>query len=150
MLWVSGAGRGGKNGKRLAMRRPKKLRDMRILLIEDDEWIRDSLGLFFEAEGCRILALETAEEGIEALTAESYDVIITDFKLPSMTGLEFFRRIKDTQPRAMKILITAYRTREVDSEALRLGIHGVIDKPLNGDTLLDTVRVWMETGGTAS
>ena len=42
-----------------------KLKKMRILLIDDDEWIRDSLSLYFEGEGCHLLALETAEEGNE-------------------------------------------------------------------------------------
>jgi PleD family two-component response regulator len=41
-----------------------KLRQMRILLIDDDEWIRDSLRMFFEAEGCRLLAVETAERAL--------------------------------------------------------------------------------------
>ena len=53
-----------------------KLRQMKILLIDDDEWIRDSLGLYFEDEGCHLLALETAEEGIEALKGQNYDIIM--------------------------------------------------------------------------
>ena len=47
------------------------LKKMRILLIDDDEWVRDSLRLFFEAEGCSLLALETAEEGLAALKREA-------------------------------------------------------------------------------
>ena len=42
-----------------------KLKTMKILLVDDDEWIRDSLRIFFEAEGCHIVALETAEEAME-------------------------------------------------------------------------------------
>jgi CheY-like chemotaxis protein len=49
-----------------------KLKKMRILLIDDDEWIRDSLSLYFEGEGCHLFALETAEEGIEALKGQNY------------------------------------------------------------------------------
>ncbi|UCE54427.1 MAG: response regulator transcription factor [Desulfobacterales bacterium] len=41
-----------------------KLRTMKILLIDDDEWIRDSLSIFFEAEGCQLMVFETAEEGL--------------------------------------------------------------------------------------
>ena len=55
-----------------------KLRKMKILLIDDDHWIRDSLRIFFEAEGCHLLALETAEEGIAALEEDTYDIIIVD------------------------------------------------------------------------
>lgn len=51
-----------------------KLRLMKILLIDDDEWIRDSLGLYYEDEECQLLTLETAEEDIEALKGQNYDM----------------------------------------------------------------------------
>jgi DNA-binding NtrC family response regulator len=106
-----------------------KLRQMTMLLIDDDEWIRDSLSLFFEGEGCHLLALESAEEGMEALKEQSYDIIIADYRLPDMDGLEFLGRIQETHPDAIKILITAYRSEKVVSEAASLGIHDFIDKP---------------------
>ena len=82
---------------------------MKILLIDDDEWIRDSLRLFFEAEGCPLLALETAEEGLVALWENTYDIIIVDYKLPGLNGIEFLKRIRFAHSDAIKILITAYR-----------------------------------------
>ena len=86
---------------------------MKILLVDDDEWIRDSLNILFEAEGCNLLALETAEEGIEAVEQQVYDIVISDYKLPGMDGLEFLRRVKDKQPNAVEILITAYGNDEI-------------------------------------
>ena len=106
-----------------------KLKKMRILLIDDDEWIRDSLSLYFEGEGCHLFALETAEEGIEALKGQNYDIIMVDYRLPGMDGLEFLKRIQKTQSHAMKVLITAYRSDEVVSEAMKIGIDGFIEKP---------------------
>jgi DNA-binding response OmpR family regulator len=84
-----------------------KLRNMKILIIDDDEWIRDSLTLFFEAEECNLLTFETAEEGMEAVKQQAYDIVISDYKLPGMDGLEFLRRVKENQPNAFEILITA-------------------------------------------
>ena len=92
-----------------------KLKRMQMLLIDDDEWIRDSLSLFFEGEGCHLLALETAEEGIEALKKQDYDIIIADYKLPGMDGLDFLSRIQESHPDVMKVLITAYGSEEVVS-----------------------------------
>jgi DNA-binding NtrC family response regulator len=112
---------------------------MKILLIDDDEWIRDSLGLYFEDEGCQLLALETAEEGIEALKKEDYDIIVTDYRLPGMDGLEFLKRIQETQPNALKVLITAYRNKEVVSEAVKMGINDFIDKPFTAKTIEDSL-----------
>ena len=102
---------------------------MRILLIDDDEWIRDSLSLYFEGEGCHLLALETAEEGIEALKGQNYDIIMVDYRLPRMDGLEFLKRIQGPSPQTKKVLITAYRSKEVVSKAMKIGIDGFIEKP---------------------
>jgi len=108
---------------------------MKILLVDDDEWIRDSLRLFFEAEGCHILALETAEEAMEELNCQNYDIIITDYKLPGMDGVEFFRRIQSSHPDTIKILITAYKSEVVVDEARKAGVQHLIAKPFTSDTI---------------
>ena len=51
-----------------------KLRNITILLIDDDEWIRDSLCIFFESDGCHVTALETTEEGMGAIRKQAYDI----------------------------------------------------------------------------
>jgi len=112
-----------------------KLKKMKMLLIDDDEWIRDSLSIFFESEGCRINALETAEEGLEALKKDRYDIIFVDYRLPGMDGLDFLKKIKETYPSAIKILITAYGTINVASEAIHMGIEDLIEKPFTTKTI---------------
>lgn len=116
-----------------------KLKDMKILLIDDDEWIRHSMGLFFEFEGCHLHALETAEEGLEELGRHDYDIIIADYRLPGMDGLEFLKQSRETHPHAMRILITAYGNREVFSEAYRLGIQDCIKKPFTIETIEESL-----------
>ena len=113
-----------------------KIREMKILLIDDDEWIRDSLRVFFEAEGCHLLALETAEEGLAALKDQIFDLLIVDYKLPGLDGLEFLKRIHTTHPGAMKVMITAYRNDKIVTEARKLNIQGFIEKPFTSDTLM--------------
>ena len=110
-----------------------KIKNMKILLIDDDEWIRDSLSLFFEAEGCNLLAFETAEEGMEAVKQQVYDIVISDYKLPGMDGLEFLRRVKEKQPDAFEILITAYANREIVKEADEIGVKDIIPKPFTSE-----------------
>ena len=121
-----------------------KLKEMKSLLIDDDEWIRDSMRLYFESEGCHLLALETAEEGMEALKGQAYDIIIADYRLPGMDGLEFLKQIQNTQPHAMKILITAYRSEEVVSKATRIGINDFIDKPFTTKTIEESLSRLLE------
>ena len=74
---------------------------MKILLIDDDEWIRDSLRLFFEGEECHLKAIEKAEEGLKILKNENYDIIIVDYRLPDMDGLEFLKQIKEYEDRLL-------------------------------------------------
>jgi len=112
-----------------------KLRNMKILLIDDDEWIRDSLSIFFEAEGCRIVSVETAEEGLEALRSQDYDIIITDYKLPGMDGIEFLKQIQRSQKNAKKVLITAYKSELVVEEAKKAGVQHLIAKPFTSETI---------------
>ena len=116
-----------------------KLKGMKILLIDDDEWIRDSLNIFFESEGCHIIAFETAEEALEQLKGESFDIIIADYRLPGMDGLEFFNRIEESHSHAIKIIITAYKSEKVIAEAKRRGIKDFIDKPFTTKTILETL-----------
>ena len=112
-----------------------QLKNMKILLIDDDEWIRDSMSLFFEEEGCHLLALETAEGALEALMHQTYEIIITDYRLPGIDGLEFLRRIQSKNLDAVTILITAYGDDEVISEAKRIGVHDIINKPFNSEDI---------------
>ena len=124
-----------------------ELRSMTILLIDDDEWIRDSLCIFFESEGCHLTALETAEEGMEAVTKQAYDILVTDYRLPDMDGLEFLRHIRATQPHIMTILITAYKSEDIVSEAMALGVQDFIEKPFTTQTIEESfMRLLKERG----
>ena len=116
-----------------------KLKNKKILLVDDDEWIRDSLTLYFDTEGCQMIAVETAEEGIELLKQQDYDIILLDYKLPGIDGLTFSRKIQEIRPDAIKILITAYKNKKVVSEAMNVGIQALIDKPFTIKTIEDSM-----------
>lgn len=121
-----------------------KLRNMKILLVDDDEWIRDSLSVFFEAEGCHLLALETAEEALQVLNRQSYDIIISDYRLPGMDGLELLSRIGNSHPHAMKVLFIAYGNTDVVCEASSIGIDRLIQKPFTIEVIKESIAQLME------
>jgi DNA-binding NtrC family response regulator len=112
-----------------------KLKNMNILLVDDDEWIRDSLSIYFESEDCCISAYETAERALAELDCNKFDVIITDYKLPGMDGIAFLEKVKKYHPNTVKIMITAYAS-EVDvRRAKQAGAQDLIPKPFTSKTL---------------
>lgn len=117
-----------------------EIRDKKILLIDDDESIRDSMRMFFLGEGISIQALETAEEGIKALEKQSYDIIITDYRLPGMDGLNFLGRVRELCPGSFKIFLTAYGSREVQAAAARLEVDEYIEKPFTTRLIREALR----------
>jgi CheY-like chemotaxis protein len=112
---------------------------MNLLLVDDDEWVRDSLRLFFESEGCKIVAMETAEEGLAFTADQHFDIIIVDYRLPGMDGLEFIEHLPDNQTDALKLLITAYGTEALLETAKKSGVHELISKPFTTETIEATL-----------
>ncbi|MGD2186402.1 MAG: response regulator [Desulfobacterales bacterium] len=113
-----------------------ELKDFKTLLVDDDEFIRDSLKIAFTTKGCPMRVAETAEKGLQALKEEQFDIIISDFRLPGMNGLDFLKLASVTQPAAVNILITAYRDEYSFSEAVRIGVTELIEKPFSVKTLV--------------
>jgi two-component system response regulator HydG len=124
-----------------------KLRHFKTLLIDDDEFVRDSLRLMFESRNCPLSTVETAEEAIEILSGQDYDIIITDYKLPGMDGIELCRRLRKTHPHLMKILITAYGSAAVTGAARSIGIDELIEKPITSEAFEASLsRLFTRTG----
>jgi CheY-like chemotaxis protein len=105
------------------------LKNMHLLVIDDDQWIRDSLKLFFESEGCRTVALETAEEGLVQAANQRFDIMFVDYRLPGMNGVEFVKHLSGNAMDAFKVLITAYGNEGHEQEALQSGFDAFIAKP---------------------
>jgi DNA-binding NtrC family response regulator len=112
-----------------------KLKHTKILLIDDDEWIRDAMTVFFEAEGCQIMALETAEEALVEIQRQDYGIVICDYKLPGMDGLQLLKEVRKKKPDIKMILITAYRTEALAAEAKQMGIDDFICKPFTSEAI---------------
>jgi len=112
-----------------------ELKKLKILLVDDDEWIRDSLSIYFESEGFRIKACRSAEAGLKILERERFDVIITDYKLPGIDGVSFLERIRLSHPAVVKIMISAYLSESVFQQAKQAGAQQLIAKPFTVETI---------------
>ena len=130
-------------GKKL-MRSFEEIKDKKILLIDDDESIRDSLKMFFLGEGIHIDTAETAEEGIHVLENHTYDIIVADYKLSGMDGLSFLKHVHELCPEAFKILMTAYGSSELLTEAAEAGVNEYIEKPFNAKIFRHSLKRFVE------
>jgi len=108
-----------------------ELKKKHILLVDDDEWIRDSLCIFFETRGCSLKAVESAEAGMHEIGRQNYDIMITDYQLPGMSGLDLLRQIQPLYPHMLTLLISAYGNHEVYAQAAEIGVENIIEKPFN-------------------
>ena len=118
----------------------------KILIVDDDKYISLLLYNFLDDEG---YICETAENGLEALEKVSkgaqYDMVLLDFVMPKMNGLEFLAAVRELNATLPVMMISGYRTRENTLEALRLGAIGFIKKPFSISELTDKVDGALQT-----
>jgi two-component system response regulator FlrC len=110
-----------------------------ILLIEDDPWSRDSLSMFFRIVECRMQSAANAKEAIAAISRNRFDLILSEYQLPGMSGLALLKILGNIQPGAAKFLFTSYPAQKLVEEAARSGIHEVIRKPFTMATLEESL-----------
>jgi DNA-binding NtrC family response regulator len=113
---------------------------MKILLAEDEKITRKSLTDILIAERYEVTSFGDGNEAFEALKKYEYDVIITDLRLPGMTGIEILRNAKEINPKVIVIIITAYASVETAVEALKLGAYDYLLKPFSPEQLLSTLK----------
>ena len=118
-----------------------ELKNVKTLLVDDDEFIRNSLELAFKTKGCCLQVAESAEQGLQAIKAQQFDIIISDLRLPGISGLEFLKLTSITQPQAIRFLITAYRDDHIFSEAVRIGVSEFIEKPFAVKVLINLLAL---------
>jgi len=118
---------------------------IRTLIIEDEQLIRWSLRQKFDERGFETHEAETGAAALEAVGDDTYDLIMLDYKLPDMTGLEILANVRESDADVVVIMMTAYSTIESAVEAMKLGAYDYITKPFAMNQLLRTVDKALET-----
>ena len=112
----------------------------KILLIDDDPGIRDTLQRVLVGEGCQVVMESRGDEGLARARKETFNVVITDLKMPGLGGLELVKELHAAQPRLPIILVTAFGTTQTAIEATKLGAYDYLLKPFNIPQLLELIR----------
>ena len=108
----------------------------KILICDDEEWIRESLKLILENDYSLVFA-NCGRECIETLTAnDDISLILLDIKMPKQNGLEITRQIKAQFPNKKVIIVTGYKSTEVAQEAIKSGADDFIIKPFESQDIL--------------
>ncbi len=125
----------GISGTKITVKKDKLLKKISILLVDDDDTVRDSLRLFFHVRGAAVNTVQSAEAGIAVMRREDYDVLMADYSLPGMNGLEFMNRARDLNPHIRRILMSSCGHSDIYDEAMRIGIENILEKPFNNKTV---------------
>lgn len=107
----------------------------RILVIDDEQGMRDFLSIMLKKEGYEVVAAENGEHALKAIQADIYDLVITDVKMPKVDGIEVLRTIKEVSPETVVIVITAFATTDTAVQAMKLGAYDYITKPFKVDEI---------------
>ncbi|MBW1980591.1 MAG: response regulator [Deltaproteobacteria bacterium] len=114
-------------------------RQFRILVVDDELIIRDSLKEWLEEEGFRVDMAASGAEALEQLGRESYQLMLLDIKMPGMDGVEVLQRSKEVRPELPVVMMTAYATVETAVEAMKIGAYDYLMKPFDPETLVPLV-----------
>ena len=111
-----------------------------ILIVEDEETLRESVKRIFVKEGYAVDGADSAEQGLALLGTSVYDVIITDIILPGMDGIEMLTKVREQVPDQIVIVVTAYASLDTSVKALRAGAYDYIMKPIIHEEIKQIVR----------
>lgn len=115
------------------------MEDITVLVVEDEKIHRELLKGILEERDYEVLSVTSAERAVSVLKQRSVDVVITDVKLPSMTGIELLKKIKEEWPWIEVIVITAFGDIEDAVNAVKSGAFHYLTKPYEPDVLLNLV-----------
>jgi DNA-binding NtrC family response regulator len=117
-----------------------KLRNKKVLLVEDNQFLGEILFTAFNQCGCLLRKTTSAEDGLQALEKDRFDIIISDFKLAGIDGLEFFNRATNLNPCSVRVLISGYGADRLIDQALGDTVHLFFQKPFSLPSLLDSLE----------
>jgi CheY-like chemotaxis protein len=112
----------------------------RILVLDDDPIVVESVKRLLSAEGYAVMAVERGEEAVGMFSTDGFDLLITDIRLPDMNGLDVLREARERSPGMDVVIITGYPSLEDAREAERLGAFEYMEKPFQPEFLVNVAK----------
>jgi|GEM_PF-1900870 len=127
------------------LKKLEALNDIRILYVEDDEDIKEEISEFLESEVLELFIAKDGEEAIEIFREKKPDIVITDIQMPKLNGLELATEIKKIDKLIPIIITTAFNENEYLLKSINIGIDKYVLKPINLNTLIDSIYHCVES-----
>ena len=116
----------------------------RILIVDDERSMREFVSILLRKQGYTVELATSGEEAVEALDQQDFDLVLTDLKMPGISGLEVLEHAKRRDPSTQVILMTAYATSDTAVQAMKRGARDYVTKPFKVDELLVQVEKALE------
>ncbi len=116
----------------------------RIMVVDDEKVIRDILTDFLTTEGFMVTTAESGEQALKELEAQHYDMLITDLKMPGMSGIELLEKVRDMKTDTLTIIMTGFGTVETAIKAMKFGAYDYITKPFKVNEVVQIIRRGLE------
>ena len=111
-----------------------------VLIIDDEPLMRISIADALKSEGCQVRVAATGPEGVDLIKKESFEIVISDLRLPGLDGLQILQTCKEVSPKTGVIVITAYGSVETAVGAMKMGAYDYVTKPFAMEELLLIVK----------
>lgn len=116
------------------------LNGAKVLVVDDELSMREFLEILLTRQGCALTMASDGKDAIERIDTHAFDLIISDLKMPEVTGLDVLHHAKKKQPEAEVILVTAFATAETALKAIREGAYDYLTKPFKVEEILATLE----------
>ena len=121
-----------------------------VLVVEDNQTMREGVEITLRRLGLDVSLAEDSGWAVELLGARGFDLLVTDYKLPGMNGLELFRAARERQPAIDAVLITAFGSVDLAVEAMKAGVADFLTKPFSPDELTLKVQKVLDSRAAAA
>jgi DNA-binding NtrC family response regulator len=116
-------------------RTDRHMTDARILIVDDEPIVRESICDWLVDAGYSVTTARTGEEALEIVAQQDFGLVILDVRLPGKTGIRVLEEMKEMKPDIKAIIITAYASPDMRTEAMKLGATHYLTKPIAPDQL---------------
>ena len=123
--------------------------DKKILIVDDEVEMRIALETTLKRENYKVTLAEHGEQALERLSGDTFDLVLTDVKMPKMNGIDLLKILKQQSPRTVAIMMTAYGDIDNAVETIKLGAFDYLLKPFSAEILIATInRAFLDKGST--